>query len=170
MQYAADKIALQTARGGADAGGDIATNMLPPNIAGPRPDAGPVQHQAAASRRSTRPRTSSQRVASRTASTRSSRPATAGKEPKTAEALQAALKNVGINAQLDQYGRVAVLPLDHRRADERARKGYGIMIAGWGADFPTGYGFLQVLVDGRAIFDVRVTTTTRSSTTRRSTR
>src|SRR6185503_12281533 len=25
------------------------------------------------------------------------------------------------------------------------------MNTGWGADFPTGYGFLQVLVDGRAI-------------------
>ena len=49
-------------------------------------------------------------------------------------------------------------------------KGYGIMMAGWGADFPTGYGFLQVLVDGRAIQPVAVTTTTPSSTTRRSTR
>jgi len=34
VEYAADKVALQTARGGADAGGDIATSMLPPNILG----------------------------------------------------------------------------------------------------------------------------------------
>jgi len=30
-------------------------------------------------------------------------------------------------------------------------KGYGIMNGGWGADFPTAYGYLQVIVDGRAI-------------------
>jgi peptide/nickel transport system substrate-binding protein len=30
-------------------------------------------------------------------------------------------------------------------------KGYGLMLAGWGADYPTAAGFLQVLVDSRAI-------------------
>jgi len=74
-----------------------------------------------------------------------------GKEPKTAEALQAALKNVGINARLDPTEPSLYFRSTIGSPQSVASKGYGLMMAGWGADFPTAYGFLSVLVDGRNI-------------------
>jgi peptide/nickel transport system substrate-binding protein len=149
VQYATDKVAMQTARGGADAGGDIAFNMLPPNIAGHddydpyntksgKPQIDKAKEELALCGK---PNGFDTVIATRNA----------GKEPKTAEALQAALKNVGINARLDPsepslYFRSIIGSPANVKA-----KGYGLMMAGWGADFPTAYGFLSILVDGRSI-------------------
>jgi peptide/nickel transport system substrate-binding protein len=149
VQYATDKTTMQTARGGADAGGDIAFNMLPPNIAGHddydpyntksgKPQIDKAKEELAACGK---PNGFDTVLATRNS----------GKEPKSAEALQAALKNVGINARLDPtepslYFRSTIGAPSNTHA-----KGYGLMMAGWGADFPTGYGFLSVLVDGRSI-------------------
>ncbi|MET7403398.1 ABC transporter substrate-binding protein [Dactylosporangium sp. NPDC005572] len=150
VQYATDKTTMQAARGGADAGGDIAINMLPPTIAGYDPNLDPYNTKSG------KPQIDKAREElaacgkpngfDTVIATRNS-----GKEPKTAEALQAALKNVGINARLDPtevslYFRSTIGSPSNVHA-----KGYGLMMAGWGADFPTGYGFLQVLVDGRGI-------------------
>ncbi|MFC5008694.1 ABC transporter substrate-binding protein, partial [Dactylosporangium cerinum] len=138
------------ARGGADAGGDIATNMLPPNIAGHDPALDPyntksgkpqidkAKEELAACGKPTGFDTV---IATRNA----------GKEPKTAEALQAALKNVGINARLDPTDASLYFRSTIGAPSNVHAKGYGLMMAGWGADFPTGYGFLSILVDGRSI-------------------
>jgi len=149
VEYATDKTTMQTARGGADAGGDIATNMLPPTIAGHddydpyntlsgKPQIDKAKEELTACGK---PNGFDTVIATRNS----------GKEPKTAEALQAALKNVGINARLDPtepslYFRSTIGAPSNVKA-----KGYGLMMAGWGADFPTAYGFLSVLVDGRNI-------------------
>jgi peptide/nickel transport system substrate-binding protein len=150
VQYATDKITMQTARGGADAGGDIAVNMLPPNIAGHDPALDPyntksgkpqidkAKEELAACGKPTGFDTV---IATRNA----------GKELKTAEALQAALKNVGINARLDPTDASLYFRSTIGAPSNVAAKGYGLMMAGWGADFPTGYGFLSILVDGRTI-------------------
>jgi len=150
VQYAADKVALQTARGGADAGGAIATNMLPPNIAGHDPKLDPFNTKSGKPqidkakdelKQCGKPDGFETKIAVRNK----------GKEPKTAEALQQALAQVGIKAAIDQgdaslYFRSTIGSPDNVRA-----KGYGLMFAGWFADFPTGYGYLDVLVDGRKI-------------------
>ncbi|WP_433058440.1 ABC transporter substrate-binding protein [Dactylosporangium sp. CS-033363] len=149
VQYATDKITMQTARGGAEAGGDIATNMLPPNIAGHddydpyntksgKPQIDKAKEELAACGK---PNGFDTVIATRTS----------GKEPKTAEALQAALKNVGINARLDPTEPSLYFRSTIGAPSNVAAKGYGLMMAGWGADFPTAYGFLSVLVDGRNI-------------------
>jgi peptide/nickel transport system substrate-binding protein len=150
VEYATDKTTMQTARGGADAGGDIAVNMLPPNIAGHDPNLDPyntksgkpqidkAKEELAACGKPTGFDT--------VIATRNS-----GKEPKTAEALQAALKNVGINARLDPTDPSLYFRSTIGSPSNTHAKGYGLMMAGWGADFPTGYGFLSVLVDGRTI-------------------
>ncbi|MEU7872300.1 ABC transporter substrate-binding protein [Dactylosporangium sp. NPDC049140] len=149
VQYATDKITMQTARGGADAGGDIATNMLPPNIAGHdeydpyntksgKPQIDKAKEELAACGK---PNGFDTVIATRSS----------GKEPKTAEALQAALKNVGINARLDPTEPSLYFRSTIGAPSNVAAKGYGLMMAGWGADFPTAYGFLSVLVDGRNI-------------------
>ena len=150
VHYAADKVALQTARGGADAGGDIGTNMLPPNIAGHDPNLDPYNTKSG------KPQLDKAREELKLCgkpdgfetviATRNT-----GKEPKTAEALQQALQQVGIKARLDPsdpslYFRSTIGSPSNVKA-----KGYGVMFAGWGADFPTGYGYLSVLVDGRGI-------------------
>ncbi|GAA1513215.1 ABC transporter substrate-binding protein [Dactylosporangium maewongense] len=150
VQYATDKISMQTARGGADAGGDIATNMLPPNIAGHdaaldpfntksgKPQVDKAKEELAACGK---PNGFDTVIATRNA----------GKEPKTAEALQAALKNVGINARLDPTDASLYFRSTIGSPSNTHAKGYGLMMAGWGADFPTASGFLAVLVDGRLI-------------------
>jgi peptide/nickel transport system substrate-binding protein len=150
VQYATDKTTMQTARGGADAGGDIATNMLPPNIAGHDPNLDPYNTKSG------KPQIDKAKEElalcgkpngfDTVLATRNS-----GKEPKTAEALQAALKNVGINARLDPTDPSLYFRSTIGAPSNVHAKGYGLMMAGWGADFPTAYGFLSVLVDGRNI-------------------
>jgi peptide/nickel transport system substrate-binding protein len=150
VQYAADKTALQTARGGADAGGSIATNMLPPNIAGHEDNLDPFntksgkpqidkakQELAACGH----PDGFSTVIAARNK----------GKEPKTAEALQQALAAVGIKASIDVSDASLYFRSTIGSPSNVHAKGYGLMNAGWGADFPTGYGYLQILIDGRSI-------------------
>jgi peptide/nickel transport system substrate-binding protein len=150
VQYAADKGALQTARGGADAGGAIATNMLPPNILGHDDNLDPfntksgkpqIEKAKAELQQCGQPNGFSTVIAARNK----------GKEPKSAEALQQALGQVGIKATLDVSDASAYFRTTVGSPSNVHAKHYGIMTVGWGADFPTAYGFLQVLVDGRAI-------------------
>jgi len=150
VQYAADKVSLQTARGGADAGGDIATNMLPPNIAGHDPNLDPFNTKSGKPQidkakdelaQCGKPNGFNTVIAARNR----------GKEPKTAEALQAALKAIGINATLDVSDASLYFRSTIGAPSNVLKKGYGIMNAGWGADYPTPYGFMRVLVDGRSI-------------------
>jgi len=74
-----------------------------------------------------------------------------GKEPKVAEAVQQALSKVGINATIDSSDPSLYYRSIVGSPDNVHKKGYGIMVVGWGADFPTGFGFLDVLVDGDKI-------------------
>jgi len=150
VQYATDKTTMQTARGGADAGGDIGINMLPPNIAGYDANLDPYNTKSGKPQIDKakeelalcgKPNGFDTVLATRNQ----------GKEPKTAEALQAALKNVGINARLDPTDATLYFRSTIGAPSNVHAKGYGLMMAGWGADFPTGYGFLSVLVDGRTI-------------------
>ena len=148
--YASDPTSLQTARGGPVAGGDIATSMLPPNILGSDTKYDPygraqgkpqIDKAKAALAACGKPTGFDTKIA-----VRNNKPA----EIATATALQAALKTVGINATIEQYdgsqiGSVAGSP------NNVHKKGYGILIAGWGADFPTGFGYLAPLADGKFI-------------------
>ncbi|GGQ43924.1 ABC transporter substrate-binding protein [Couchioplanes azureus] len=148
--YAADPTSLQTARGGPVAGGDIGTNMLPPNIAGSDPNYDPYGRLPG----KPQPDKAKQALAAcgkaegfnTIIAVRNNRPA----EVKTAEALQAALGAVGIKATIDQYDGSQVASVTGS-PDNVHKKGYGIIIGGWGADWQTGTGYLQALVDSRYI-------------------
>ncbi|WP_433298949.1 ABC transporter substrate-binding protein [Actinoplanes sp. CA-030573] len=148
--YASDPTTLQTARGGPVAGGDIATNMLPPNILGADPKYDPygraqgkpqLDKAKAALQACGKPNGFDTKIA-----VRNNKPA----EVATATALQAALKAVNINASIEQYDGKNVASVVGSPAVVKA-KGYGIMIAGWGADFPTGYGYLAPIAMGSFI-------------------
>jgi peptide/nickel transport system substrate-binding protein len=152
VQYATDKTTMQTARGGADAGGDIATNMLPPTIAGHDPNLDPFNTKSG------KPQVdkAKQELAAcgrpdgfeTVIATRNN-----GKEPKTAEALQQSLAAVGIKARLDPSDASLYFRSTIGAPANVHSKGYGLMMAGWGADYPTASGFLAVLVDGRQIHE-----------------
>jgi len=144
IMYAADPTTLQTARGGPLAGGDIGTNMLPPNILGSdvkydpygraqgKPQIDKAKQELAACNKPT--------GFSTTIAVRNNK----APEVATATAMQAALKAVGINASIYQYDGKLIGSVAGSPATVKA-KGLGILIAGWAADFPTGYGYLAPL-------------------------
>ncbi|MEU9862179.1 ABC transporter substrate-binding protein [Streptomyces sp. NPDC047971] len=148
--YAADSKSLQTARGGPQAGGDIATNMLPPAIKGADPKADPYGKLAGkadvAKAKEALAKCGKPNGFKTTIAVRNNKPI----EIATAESLQQSLKAVGIDAQIDQFDGAQTSGIIGSPKTVKD-KGYGIIIMGWGADFPSGQGFLQPLVDGRFI-------------------
>src|SRR5262249_34494231 len=67
----------------------------------------------------------------------------------TAEALQAALHQVGITAKITPLATKDFYPQISSPAKVH-QNGYGLMLVGWGADLPTPRWALQPLVDGRS--------------------
>lgn len=150
IEYAADKMAMQAAYGGADAGA-IASSVLPPNVLGyqrldtydalTKPDGDDSAAEAqlklcgAAAGFTTG-------LAYRT-----DQPGDA----RAARALQASLAAVGIRASLHgypsamYYTRLAGYP-SYARSHQ-----LGISIGGWRAQWPDGYAFLEELANGNAI-------------------
>lgn len=149
VQYAADKTAMQAAYGGPLAG-DIASTVLPPTIDGhedfdlyptragvPDLDAARAELAAAGS-----PGGFSTRIAARE---------DRRKEYAAAIALCTSLARVGIDAEVipfqsgDYFQKHAGVP------QYIHEHGIGIVMFGWGADFPDGFGFLHQIVHGSAI-------------------
>lgn len=146
--YAADTTALQTARGGSVAGSPYGS-MLPPNILGSddydpfgltkgKPNLEKAKEELKLCNKPDGFKT--------TIAVRGNK----AKEVNSAVALQTALKAVNIDVTVDQYdgkllASVAGAP------DVVHSKGYGLMVNGWGADYPTGAGYMQPLMDGRFI-------------------
>ncbi len=150
IQYATDKDAMRAAYGGPLAG-DIATTILPPTVAGHQPfdlyPCGPDHRGDVAAARAEldaagRPEGFAVRIAARQDRL---------KEYGAAEALAASLIRAGIAAEVvpfqsgDYFDSYAGVP-DYVHAHQ-----IGIIMFGWAADFPDGYGFLNQIVDGRAI-------------------
>jgi peptide/nickel transport system substrate-binding protein len=151
--YAADHKSLQTARGGPQAGGDIAANMLPPAIKGADPTYDPYDVLKDTTGNEAKAKEALAKCGKPTGfkttiAVRNNKPI----EIATAESLQQSLKKVGIDAQIDQFDGAQTSGIIGSPKVVKD-KGYGIIIMGWGADFPTGQGFLQPLVDGRFILD-----------------
>jgi peptide/nickel transport system substrate-binding protein len=150
VQYATDKAAMQAAYGG-PLGGAIASTILPPTIDGYRPfdcyPSGPDQSGDLAAARTElaaagRPDGFRTRIAAR----RDRR-----KEYRAAQALSAGLARVGIEAEVVPFGSGGYVSRYTGRLDYLREQRIGIVMFGWGADFPDGFGFLQQIVDGRAI-------------------
>ena len=150
VQYATSKAAMQEAYGG-KIGGDIASTVLPPSIEGYRgfdlyptgPDAsGDLQRAKHELTLAGLPNGFRTKIAARS---------DRAKEFGAAHALSAALTRVGIVAEVigfpssEYFSTYAGVPAYVRE------NGLGILMSGWGADFPDGLGFLQQIVDSRAI-------------------
>ena len=148
--YAADPTSMQTAFGGPVAGGDIGTNMLPATIGGSDTNYDPFGRLQG----KPQPDKAKQELAACghpngfnvTITARNNRDT----EVKSAEELQASLKAVGINATIAQYDGAQQASITGS-PDNVAKKNYGIIMAAWGADYPTGSGYMQPLSDSRFI-------------------
>ncbi|WUH45535.1 ABC transporter substrate-binding protein [Streptomyces sp. NBC_00443] len=148
VQFAIDKVSVQTAEGG-PIRGDIATTVLPPDIPGYKKadtyatdgnkgDAAKAKEQLKACGKST---------ITTNISARSDRP----QEIDAATAIIASLKKVGINASLKQYPSGKYFT-DYAGVPEFDKKqNIGLHMMQWGADWPGGYGFLQQILHGDAI-------------------
>ncbi|MCF6522364.1 ABC transporter substrate-binding protein [Streptomyces sp. JJ36] len=141
--YGADHKSIQTARGGPMAGGDIGTNMLPPMVPGSDPSYDP--YGLAKNDGAPNPEKAKEELKKcgkpngfkTTIAVRNNKQ----DEVDSAEALQASLKKVGIDAQLDQYDGAQTSGIIGNPEIVK-KKNYGIIIMGWGPDFPSvqGYG------------------------------
>lgn len=153
MIYAADHKSLQTARGGPQAGGAIAPNMLPLGIKGSDGSYDPYDVLKDTTGNITKAKEELALCGKpngfkTTIAVRNNKPI----EVATAESMQASLKKVGIETELDEFDGAQTSGIIGSPKTVKS-KGYGIIIMGWGADFPTGQGFLQPLVDGRFILE-----------------
>lgn len=149
--YAADRENMRTAAGGPQTG-DIAPHMLPPAIGGSDSSYDPYETL----KRKGKPETDKAKAElkacgtsngfSTTIAVRNNHPT----DVDVAMSLQASLRKVGITTEIDQ--------VDGTHFSETTgapevvkKKGYGIVLYRWLADFPTGQSFLQPLADSRFI-------------------
>lgn len=149
--YAADRDAMWRAYGG-DVGGEMATSIQPPNIAGRQPveDLYPAE-----------PGYKGDEVKAKEAlekcgepdgfetvmSFRSDRP----KEKAVAEAVQQSLDKVGIKLTLKGYPAGTYTGEQFGSPSFVNKNKIGLGTYGWAPDWPTGYGYLQAITDGKAI-------------------
>jgi len=148
VEYAIDKVSVQTAEGG-PIRGDIASTVLPPDIPGyAKADAyatdgnkGDVTKSKAALKACGKSSIKTNITA------RSDRP----QEIDAATAIINSLKKAGIDASLKQFpsGKYFTDYAGVPKFD--AKQNVGLMMMQWGADWPSGYGFLQQILHGDAI-------------------
>ncbi|NEA39938.1 ABC transporter substrate-binding protein [Streptomyces sp. SID11385] len=153
--YGADHKSLQTARGGPQAGGDIGTNMLPPSVPGSEGQKYDPYGMAANDGAPNTAKAKSELKAcgkpsgfKTTIAVRNNKPV----EVATATSLQASLKKIGIQADIDQYDGAQTAGIIGNPKVVKS-KNYGIIIMGWGPDFPSVQGYGQPLWDSRFTLD-----------------
>jgi peptide/nickel transport system substrate-binding protein len=145
-----DKTGYQRAYGG-PTGGDIATSLMPPMIPGykamdlygakAQPQGDPTAAKAELVKCG-QPNGFATNI-----SYRAERP----KEKATAESLQQSLAKVGIALTIKPYPTGDYFKLYAGKPDFAKANKLGIMVYGWGADWPDGFGFLSQIVDSRVI-------------------
>ena len=149
MLYAADRTGYQRAYGGGT-GGEIATNLLPPVIPGAkRFDLYPSPKHTGdiAKARDELAQCGAPNGFTTGISYRAERP----KEKATAEALQQSLARAGIKLEIKPYPLADYTRLYAGKPDYAKANDLGLIVYGWGADWPDGYGFLAQIVDSRVI-------------------
>ncbi|MGW2838861.1 ABC transporter substrate-binding protein [Streptomyces sp. NPDC001493] len=148
VQYAIDKVSVQTAEGGSIRG-DVASTVLPPDITGyEKADAyatdGSEGDEAKAKEHL---KACGQDKITTSITARSDRQ----EEVDAATAIIASLKKVGIDASLKQYPSGKYFTDYAGVPAFNLKNNVGIMMMQWGADWPSGYGFLQQILNSKAI-------------------
>ncbi|MER7919811.1 MULTISPECIES: ABC transporter substrate-binding protein [unclassified Streptomyces] len=148
VEYAIDKVSVQTAMGG-PIRGDIASTVLPPDITGyQKADAYTTPgNKGDVAKAKDQLKTCGQKTINTNITARSDRPG----EVDAATAIINSLKKVGINATLKQYPQGKYFT-DYAGVPSFDKKqNVGLMMMQWGADWPSGYGFLQQILNSKAI-------------------
>ncbi|MEU6199791.1 ABC transporter substrate-binding protein [Streptomyces sp. NPDC047061] len=148
VEYAINKVSVQTAEGG-PIRGDVATTVLPPDIPGySKADVyATTGNKGDVTKAKAQLKACGKTSISTNISARSDRP----QEMDAATAIINSLKAVGINATLKSYpqgkyfGDFAGVP------KFTEKQNIGLIMMQWGADWPSGYGFLQQILNGQAI-------------------
>jgi peptide/nickel transport system substrate-binding protein len=151
VEYAADRVAYQNAYGG-PTGGELASNLMPPVIPGAEkfnlyPSPGNKGDVTKA--KDELKQCGKADGFATTISYRAERP----KEKATAEALQQSLAKVGINLTIKPFPAGDYVKLYAGKPDYAKNNALGLMVYGWGADWPDGFGFLSQIIDSRVIRD-----------------
>lgn len=149
VQYAVDKASVVDAEGGA-VKGDVASTLLPPSVNGynkfdlyATPDnKGDVDKAKEALKACGQPNGFHTTLTART---------DRQTEVDGATAIQAALKKVGITVDIKTFPAGKYFSNYAGVPSYVHSHGIGMMMMAWGADWPTGYGFLDQIVDGAAI-------------------
>jgi peptide/nickel transport system substrate-binding protein len=148
--YAANKQALLQARGG-NYGGSIAKTMAPPTLPGYDPNANPYPNGPNSTGDLAKAKDELKQCGQPNGFSTKIAYATAGRGPATFDALQHSLSSVGIHANgapadsSTYYTRFIGSP------SNIVSQGLGLNLAGWAADFPTGYGFWNAIANGDTI-------------------
>ena len=151
IHYAIDRTGYQTAMGGAFAGGDIASTVLPPAIPGyqqfdlypaGQDNKGDVNKAKEALAACGQPNGFSTNI-----SYRAERP----KEKAVAESLQQSLDRVGIKLTLKAFPQGDYFSQFAGNPPYVVQNNLGLVVNGWGADWNDGFGFLSQIVDSRVI-------------------
>ncbi|WP_046505152.1 ABC transporter substrate-binding protein [Streptomyces odonnellii] len=149
VQYAVDKAGAVNAIGGA-VKGDPASTLIPPSVSGYKKFdlyATPGNKGDAAKAKAALTACGKPGGFSTTLTARADRP----DEVLVATQIQESLKKVGINADVKTF------PADKYFTDFAGvpdwvhKNNAGLMMMAWGADWPTGFGFLDQIVNGSAI-------------------
>lgn len=152
--YGTDHKSVQTARGGPLAGGAIATNMLPPVVPGHDKNDdqyGMLKNGGKANvakakeelKKCGKPNGFKTTLAVRN---------TDKSDMKSSEAIQASLKKVGITVEIDAFDGAQGSSIVGN-PDVVKRKNYGMVLYGWGPDFPSGQGYGVPLWHSKYILD-----------------
>ncbi|GIF78588.1 ABC transporter substrate-binding protein [Asanoa siamensis] len=151
VEYAADRTTYQTAYGGPQAGGEIATGLLPPQIPGFQKldvfSAGADNKGDLDKAKAALQACGSANGFETNIAYRAERP----KEKATAEALQQSLARVGIKLTLKPFPTGDYFALYAGKPSYRNSNNLGLMVNSWAADWNDGFGFLSQIVDGRVI-------------------
>jgi peptide/nickel transport system substrate-binding protein len=149
VEYGVNKVAVQNSLGG-PLRGQIASTVLPPNVVGyskydlypTANNAGDVSKAKAELAKCGKPNGFSIGL-----SARGDRP----NEVAAAVSIQASLKKVGITANIQKYQSGKYFS-DNAGAPAFVHShNIGLMMMAWASDWPTGYGFLDQIVDGASI-------------------
>jgi peptide/nickel transport system substrate-binding protein len=154
VEYAADKVAYQTAYGGPVAGGDIASTVMPPNLVGYKKF---DLYEATAKPHGDLAKAKQELMACGQPNGFSTNMAFGVDQPKekaAAAAEQQALSRAGIKLALQGYPSAKFFTNFAGVPNYVHQHDLGLAIGGWAPDWPDGFGFLYYLTAGAAITPV----------------
>jgi peptide/nickel transport system substrate-binding protein len=148
--YAINKAALRTIRGGSY-GGQIAGTMLNPSVPGANASYNP--YPSGVGSQGNLPKAKAELAACGKPNGFYVNVAYVpnGRGVKIYEALQAALKRVGITTGSKQSDAAHFYSTFIGSPSNIKKQSLGLAVVGWGADFPSAYGFFQSIANGNAI-------------------